>query len=241
MNKHSRLTLIITWGALLLAVACSRPPSPQLATQPQGAEPRKSQFDIALAETGCGIDPALEFRELLKEIGSCIALYKSRMTPGVIDKFPDEPFGLITVEEAFEAVSGENFDFGIGSALFQGPSLLVRGHNSQLSTKRSDYHGEMVVLNAYEDAYKELQKEDQADLLLFTSAEPCPMCFTRIIIAGVPAKYVTSIDGDGMVAHKDGLPKEWKEVAQGTPITRANCSPKLQALAKALFLIYTKL
>lgn len=236
MSRPSKIFLIVICGVIVLLASCSKHTKSRLSPRIQEGDSREDQFEVALAETGCGIDPKQSFSELIREIDICIERYKSSITPNILEKFPDESFGLVTVEEAFDAVSGEIFDFGIGSALVKDSALLMRGHNSQLSTKRSDYHGEMVVLNAFEN----LGGQDKENLVLFTSAEPCPMCFTRIIIAGVPTKYVTSIDGDGMVSHVEGLPTEWKEVAQKTPITQAKCSPELQALAKSLFLIYKR-
>ena len=121
---------------------------------------------------------------------------------------------------------------------------MERGRNRQYSPWfRSDMHAEMDLLNRYEDR---LQKKGGGnsgndprqcgDLILITSTEPCPMCLTRIINAGIRRMYWINPDPDGGMARRlDQLPPFWRRFAAGREFRQAECSPVLQKIAEDLF------
>jgi cytosine deaminase len=75
-----------------------------------------------------------------------------------------------------------------------------------------------------------------AGLVLYTSVEPCPMCLTRMINAGVKRAYYAAPDeAGGMVGRFDNLPPFWKGMGKAMVVETARCSPELKALAQRLF------
>ncbi|MEZ4483174.1 MAG: hypothetical protein R2864_00800 [Syntrophotaleaceae bacterium] len=96
---------------------------------------------------------------------------------------------------------------------------MERGHNRQYSPHfRSDMHGEMDLLNRYEDRVQKKgggkssnDPRQCGELILFTSTEPCPMCLTRIIQLRHPAHVLHQPrSGRGMAVRMDQLPPFWR-------------------------------
>lgn len=159
-------------------------------------------------------------------------------------RYRDDAFGLVVVKDAI--VSLKAGSGGIGACLVDGKTgeVVERGRNRQYSPHfRSDMHGEMDLLNRYEDR---LQKKGGSssgndprqcgDLILFTSTEPCPMCLTRIINSGIQRMYYINPDLEGGMAHRmEQLPPFWRTFAAGRDFRQAECSPQLQKIAEDLF------
>ena len=68
--------------------------------------------------------------------------------------------------------------------------VLAEGHNQSL--ENPTYHGEMVAIN---NCAAKHPKIDWAPLVLYTTAEPCPMCQSAIAWAGI-----------GMVVYGSSIP-----------------------------------
>ncbi len=78
---------------------------------------------------------------------------------------PEFPFGAVIVQRATGAIVAE-------------------GHNR--SSESPTFHGEIVVINRCATDYPFI---DWAELDLYTTAEPCPMCQSAIEWAGIPTVY----------------------------------------------------
>jgi cytosine deaminase len=158
--------------------------------------------------------------------------------------FPDDPYGLIVVTAALEAIKGESG--GIGACLVDSRTgqVVETGRNRQFTTYfRSDLHAEMDLLNRYEDRVKKPRSNGKGSnprecphLVLISSVEPCPMCLTRIINSGIKTVlYVVEDKQGGMVTRLDQLPPFWREFATDREFRQANCSPELRQIALDLF------
>ena len=158
--------------------------------------------------------------------------------------FPDDPYGLIVVNAALEAIKGESG--GIGACLVDSRTgqVVETGRNRQFTTYfRSDLHAEMDLLNRYENRVKKLRSDGNGGnprecphLVLISSVEPCPMCLTRIINSGIKTVlYVVEDKQGGMVTRLDQLPPFWREFAADREFRQADCSPELRQIALDLF------
>lgn len=159
----------------------------------------------------------------------------------------DDPFILITLKEAL--VGARQHNGGIGACLVREATgeIVERSPNQQhMPYFKSDLHAEMVVLDRYEDHMRFTRdlsnstspnpRDNMKGLILYTSVEPCPMCFTRIINSGVKKIYYAASDDTGGMAHRlENLPPSWQGMAKGMVIEPARCSPALRELAQKLF------
>lgn len=157
--------------------------------------------------------------------------------------YPDDPFALETIQEAYAALSAKSG--GIGACLVDERTgrVIERGRNRQYSGYfRSDLHAEMDLLNRYEDRMKKPtagmggNPRDCEGLVLYTSVEPCPMCLTRIINSGIKKMYYVAPDRKGgMATRMQDLPPFWRRFAQGREFSPARCSPAMRAVSSELF------
>lgn len=133
--------------------------------------------------------------------------------------------------------------YGIGSVLInQEGKIIAAAHNSQIQKHRSDLHAEMTLLTNFEESRQAKKYVNiyvyKPGLIVFSSAEPCPMCFIRINTAGADTKYCTPGPDDGMVSRTDFLPPAWKEMALKRKVSLGDCSPVMQKLSHLLFYSY---
>jgi tRNA(Arg) A34 adenosine deaminase TadA len=87
--------------------------------------------------------------------------------------------GWAACGQAFVAISRDQY--GIGALILDAAGHVVAaGHNEICGPPfRSEAHAEMVVLSDFERRFPDSKKDG---LTLHTSLEPCPMCYTRILI-----------------------------------------------------------
>ena len=134
--------------------------------------------------------------------------------------------------------------YGIGAVLIdQNGKVIASAHNSQIQKRRSDLHAEMTLLTYFEKSCKSKKYMKsyyvyKPGMIVFSSAEPCPMCFIRIITTGCNTKYCTPGPEDGMVSKVNYLPAYWKELAMERKVELGDCSPEMQKLAHLLFYSY---
>jgi tRNA(Arg) A34 adenosine deaminase TadA len=133
--------------------------------------------------------------------------------------------------------------YGIGAVLIDKEGKIVfKAHNSQIQKNRSDLHAEMTLLTRFENSLKSNKYMTgyiyKPGMVVFSSAEPCPMCFIRICSAGCDTKYCTPGPEDGMVTRVSCLPPSWQELASKYKVELGNCSPVMQKLSHLLFYSY---
>ena len=116
-----------------------------------------------------------------------------RFTPD--ERLPHDPYVLVALEEALAAASDGNF--GVGACLVDPRGQVVAcGHNRVFHPyPRSDLHAEMDTMTRFETQHPDIMSLRQ--YTLFTSLEPCPMCLTRLITAGVGHVYYAVPDPEG--------------------------------------------
>lgn len=145
----------------------------------------------------------------------------------------DEPYAFLTCALALQGVSEGNG--GIGCVLVDADgSGLAYGHNKVFHPYfRSDLHGEMVTMDAYEDSRAEVPP---ARLTLYSSLEPCPMCMVRLVTAGVGRVLYLARDEEwGMTEYRDKLPPTWRDLSEGKVFAKADCSPELLEVSSRIF------
>ena len=82
----------------------------------------------------------------------------------------------IAIEEAEEGV---RCDHGgpFGAVIVYNGKVIARGHNRVIATNDPTAHAEMEVLR---EAARKLGRFDLSDCDIYSSCEPCPMCFSAI-------------------------------------------------------------
>jgi tRNA(Arg) A34 adenosine deaminase TadA len=155
--------------------------------------------------------------------------------------FPDDIYARAANIQAL--VSLKQGGYGIGSVLInQEGKIIFEAHNSQIQKNRSDLHAEMALMTGFENSHRSKKYMNmyvyKPGLTVFSSAEPCPMCFIRISTAGCDTKYCTPGPEDGMVTRISCLPSSWQEMAMKQKVELGKCSPVMQKLAHLLFYSY---
>jgi tRNA(Arg) A34 adenosine deaminase TadA len=156
-------------------------------------------------------------------------------------EFPDDKYAKAANMQALKSVMEGGY--GIGAILLdQDGKIIAESHNNQIQKHRSDLHAEMSLLTGFEESHQAKKYLNvyiyRPGLLVFSSAEPCPMCFIRINTTGADTKYCTPGPDDGMVSRTDFLPPAWKEMAVKRKVSLGICSPAMQKTAHLLFYSY---
>ena len=185
-----------------------------------------------MADLSIGIAETDELPVILKKLRTFLGQYQPD------SKFSDDDYARQSALQALKSV--EEGGYGIGAILVDSNGVtLAAASNQQIQQQRSDLHAEMTLLTGFEkksSAKKYLNSFTyKPGLTVISSAEPCPMCFMRLAIAGVKTLYCTPGPDDGMVAHVNCLPRSWIYLASKNPIKRANCAPVLQKISHLLF------
>lgn len=188
----------------------------------------------------CGIQPTDAKATVLQKIETYVTIYQPNPA------FAEDRFSLAAVRQALAGVLQGGY--GIGAVLVDGQGTILHGaYNAQFQTGRSDLHAEMNLLTEFESLPQFKKYRTKGDftgggntiyteqLKLYTSAEPCPMCFVRVAIAGVDTRYVTTGPDDGMNARAHYLPPFWYQLSQKHKVEAASNAPVLQQLAHCLF------
>lgn len=110
------------------------------------------------------------------------------------------------IKEASLALNEGNWP--IGCVIELDGKIIARGHNRVYSAKDRFGHAEMIALRETNDILNEHPNE----ATLYTTYEPCPMCFGACILGKVK-KVVCGIDLDqsGAMYFKDHLPLLFKQ------------------------------
>lgn len=93
----------------------------------------------------------------------------------------------VAIEESEKNKSNDYTKGGpFGCAIVKDNKIIAKGHNTVVQSKDPTAHAE---INAIRKACKELDTHDLTDCVLYTSAEPCPMCLSAIIWANIKEVY----------------------------------------------------
>ena len=160
--------------------------------------------------------------------------------------YPDDVYAIVVLKEALIAVGERNGPIGACLVRESDGNIIEKGRNRQFEPYfRSHAHAEMDLLDRYEERMQAPgplsgpggnPRRIYEGLVLYSSLEPCPMCMTRILNAGIDKiYYLATDDTGGMATRINALPPFWRELAQGRVIAPAECSPELSRIAGHLF------
>jgi cytosine deaminase len=185
-----------------------------------------------LIDLPCGIKAEDPVKTILLKIQTFLVAFQPD------PKFTDDIYAKEANIQALKSVIQGGY--GIGSVLIdQEGKIIAAAHNSQMQRHRSDLHAEMTLLTDFEESHKAKKYMNiyiyKPGLIVFSSAEPCPMCYIRINTTGCDTKYCTPGPDDGMASRTDYLPPAWKEMAEKRKVSIGNCSPIMQKLSHLLF------
>ena len=118
----------------------------------------------------------------------------------------DENFMKEAIKEAKIALSEGNWP--IGCVIVLDGKIISRAHNKVYSNKDKLAHAEMLALNKAKD----ILRENKREATLYTTYEPCPMCFGASILSRIK-RVVSGIDLDnsGAMHLKENLPLLFKQ------------------------------
>lgn len=89
------------------------------------------------------------------------------------------------IKEAYEGI--QNKDGGpFGAIIVKNNKIIGRGHNRVLKNEDPTCHGEMEAIR---DACKNLGTHDLSGSVIYTTAEPCPMCLGAILWSNMTEMY----------------------------------------------------
>lgn len=94
-------------------------------------------------------------------------------------------FMRAAVEEAHNGVK-ENHGGPFGAVIVKDGIIIARGHNQVIKTNDPTAHAEIVAIRK---ASELLGRFDLSDCEIYSSCEPCPMCFAAIHWAKIRKLY----------------------------------------------------
>ncbi len=145
--------------------------------------------------------------------------------------YKDEQIGRRCCALALEALRCRSY--GVGAVLLDGNGdILAEGFNRVFEERyHPAAHAEMELLNAFERDYPDYG--DRSELKLVVSLEPCPMCFSRILLSGIGHVRFLCPDPDGGMTHLTRhLPAAWRNLASLADVGSADVSRELRAFVR---------
>ena len=94
--------------------------------------------------------------------------------------------------EAFEGI-GLRTGGPFGAVIVKDNKIIARGHNKVIETNDPTAHAEIVAIR---EATKLLGRFDLSDCILYTTCEPCPMCYSAAHWAKIPLIYYGATQDD---------------------------------------------
>jgi tRNA(Arg) A34 adenosine deaminase TadA len=192
----------------------------------------REELILKLVDLPCGIKAEDPEKVILQKL----LTYLTAFQPSA--EYSDDIYAKEANLQALKSVIQGGY--GIGSVLInQEGKIIAAAHNSQMQKHRSDLHAEMTLLTDFEESRLAKKYVNiyvyKPGLIVFSSAEPCPMCYIRINTTGADTKYCTPGPDDGMASRTDFLPPAWKEMALKRKVSLGNCSPVMQKMSHLLF------
>jgi tRNA(Arg) A34 adenosine deaminase TadA len=195
----------------------------------------REEFIKKLVDMPYGIRQDDQVKVIIQKMETFLMNYQPQ------EKYPDDYYAKESNIQAL--ISVKEGGYGIGAILIDATGrIIARNHNKQIQKNRSDLHGEMTLLTEFEQKASSKKYMNlyvyKPGLTVFSSAEPCPMCFIRLATVGVDTKYCTPGPDDGMVNRVSCLPQYWVDLASKCKYEKANSSPVMQKTAHLLFFAY---
>ena len=97
----------------------------------------------------------------------------------------DSKFMKEAIKEAYDGINKKHGG-PFGAVIVKDGKVIGKGHNRVLKDKDPTCHGEMMAIK---DACKNLKSFDLSGSVLYTTAEPCPMCKGAILWANISKVY----------------------------------------------------
>lgn len=94
-------------------------------------------------------------------------------------------FMKVVLEEAESGIKN-NEGGPFGCVIVKNGIIVGRGHNQVVMRKDPTCHGEITAIR---DACKNLDTFDLSECELYTTGEPCPMCFGAILRSNIAKVY----------------------------------------------------
>ncbi len=91
----------------------------------------------------------------------------------------------MAIEEAFRSLR-QNSGGPFGVVIVSAGKVIVKGHNEVIKTNDPTAHAEIVAIRK---ASAKLKRFDLSDCEIYSSCEPCPMCFSAIHWAKMKKLY----------------------------------------------------
>lgn len=112
----------------------------------------------------------------------------------------NEKFMQMAVEEAREGIHhGHGGPFG--TVIVKDGQVIAKGHNRVVELNDPTCHGE---IDAIRRACKELGTFDLSGCVLYTTGEPCPMCFCACLWANIDKIYYgCTIEENSIIGFRD--------------------------------------
>ena len=96
------------------------------------------------------------------------------------------------IKEAFKGI-GLRAGGPFGAVIVKDNKVIARGHNRVIETNDPTAHAEIVAIR---EATKLLGRFDLSDCILYTTCEPCPMCYSATHWAKIPLIYYGATQDD---------------------------------------------
>ncbi len=94
-------------------------------------------------------------------------------------------FMKIAIREAFNGLK-KNDGGPFGAVIVKNGKIIAKGHNEVIKTNDPSAHAEIVAIRK---ASAKLKRFDLHDCEIYSSCEPCPMCFSAIHWAKMKKLY----------------------------------------------------
>jgi tRNA(adenine34) deaminase len=139
----------------------------------------------------------------------------------------DEQFMSQALEEARTA--GNESNWAIGCVIVIDGEVVAREHNTGYTDGNRLAHAELKALVEA----RELLEQNKGKATLYTTYEPCPMCFGAIIMMKI-GRVVTGIDLDnsGCLGMKEALPPFFQQEKFQFEVTRGVLAEECERVYK---------
>ncbi len=88
---------------------------------------------------------------------------------------------------------------GVAALLLKGDDILALDHNNYVETRDETAHAEMTVLRKVARELDQMSAEEKAQLTLYSTLQPCLMCFSAISFVGIKRVVFSAWNEDGIL------------------------------------------